>query len=347
MITVTNTLSGMYFSASIPSVVFAINGVKASVVMTVDEEIVYSEYLYPVKSIIKVSDLSNLITPYAKQKLKIAFSIAITEEYDDATPPNSVRINADVIYCEVDYGTTASDFIAYHFLSILLGKKTTAIGRLEYLHFIGTDAAMATASYSDNSTESFPLIPVGGNDKYTTIEVSSSLFVKSNKTLIGYVVIAGNRRQQYVIDFSNPDCAPILIFDNSFGVEELLYCTGTATLSPTFKRDVAYIEGMQRNYNIEETKTFKADTGILTFAEADWASELFRSKYIRVVNFVDGQPNIGREVMITESKNEYTNNYSELPRITFSYQYAQRNHNVIDLNRIGRIFDNTFDNTFD
>ena len=65
------------------------------------------------------------------------------------------------------------------------------------------------------------------------------------------------------------------------------------------------------------------------------------------MNFVNGQPVVGKEVTLTESKSEVSNLDDEIARFTFSYQYAQRIHNVIDLQRAGRIFDNTFDNTFD
>ena len=51
-------------------------------------------------------------------------------------------------------------------------------------------------------------------------------------------------------------------------------------------------------------------------------------------------------MIITDSKAEYTNDDAALPRFTFTYQYAQRLHNVLQLQREGRIFDNTFDNTF-
>lgn len=346
MVNVLNSISGTYFSANIPDIVFSLTGEKAAVIMTVDGEIIYSEHLFPSRGIIKISDLPNLITPYAKQKLTVAFELKIKEVVEDGTQPSTVTMSANVIYCSADVDTTAEDFTSHHFLSLMLGKKTTAVGRLEYLHYIGTDTATVTASYDDGTTEKFTLTPVGGNSKYTTIEVSPALFAKKDKQLIRYTVVAGERLQMFVIDFKNPDCAPILIFDNSFGVEELIYCTGTETVSPSFKRESSYIEGIQKNYNIEETKTFKADTGYLSFDEANWAGDLFRSEYIRVVNFYSGVPNIGKEVIITESKLDYTNDYDEMPRFTFSYQYAQRNHNVLDLKREGRIFDNTFDNTF-
>ena len=87
-------------------------------------------------------------------------------------------------------------------------------------------------------------------------------------------------------------------------------------------------------------------TGVLTPDMANWVDDLFRSQEIYVVNFVNGVPQIGKEVVITDSKSVISNDDDYLPSFTFSYQYAQRVHNVLQPNRSGRIFDNTFDNTF-
>lgn len=346
MITITNTLSGKCFSCTVPDISFAIDGYRAAVKINVDGSTIYSEYLYPAAGKILLGDLGDLLTPYAQQKLVIDVQILITEEYQDDSTTNNSEIDASVIYCQADFGTTASDFVENHFLSILLGSKITAIGRLEYLHYLGTESATVTAYYDDETNKSFPIVPVGGNDKYTTIDVSPSQFVTEGKVLASYVVTAGSRSQEFDIDFNAPDCAPILIFDNSFGCEELVYCTGTHTVSPTYKRDSTYILGKLQNYNIEETRTFKADSGILNIPMANWLDDLFRSQFVRIVNIYNGTPNIGKEVIITDSKSEYTNKDDMLPRFTFSYQYAQKVQNVIELNRAGRIFDNTFDNTF-
>lgn len=347
MITVTQSISGTYFSANIPDVVFSISGYRAAVTMTIDGTLIYSEQLYPIDGVVTLAELDRLITPFAQQQLKVQLAITIDEQSEDSDDTlATTTLSADIIYCEADINTTAEDFIASHFLTTLDGEKTTAINRLEYLHFIGTDNAAVTANYDDGTQRTFTLLPVGGNDKYTTLDVSPSQFAINNCCLVDFVVQAGRRTFRFAIDFDGPDCAPILLFDNSFGVEELLYCTGTHSVAPTYKRSQGYIGRYQRNYDIVETRTFKADTGVLSFAMANWIDELFRSKSIHIVNFKDKHPNVGKEVIITESKSEYSNNGNELPRVTFSYQYAQRNHNVLDIMRSGRIFDNTFDNTF-
>lgn len=227
-----------------------------------------------------------------------------------------------------------------------MGRRITALGRLEYLHYTGTDAATVTATYSDGSTASFAATTIGGNSKYTTIDCSPSRYTSGGKMLVSYVVRAGSRSQQFDIDLANPDCAPILVFNNSFGCEELLYCTGKETISAAYKYDTAYIEGKNTNYKVTETASFKADTGPLSFAMADWCRELFRSQYVRIVNVYGGMVTPGKEMIVSDPKVEYGNEADELPRITFTVQYAQKNHNVIQTAREGRIFDNTFDYTF-
>jgi hypothetical protein len=179
--------------------------------------------------------------------------------------------------------------------------------------------------------------------------VSPDNFVTSGKELVAYTVIAGSRRQRFEMDFSEPDCAPILEFYNSFGVWEYMYCTGKHQVGSDFKRSQARVGGKLRNYKIEETRTFKADTGFLNTAMANWAEDLFRSDEVYVVNVVNGSvqdANGGKEVVLSDSKSDRTNEDDHMPRFTFSYQYAQRIQNVLQMDRVGRIFDNTFDHTF-
>lgn len=346
MITVTQSLSGKYFSANIPDVVFTIGGYRAAVTMAVDGKQIYSETLYPVEGQIELADLPGLLTPYARQSLIFKLKVTITEEYEDGRSTTPTTLTADILFSLADVSTTCADFIEQHFLTLLMSRHTTSLGRLEYLHYIGTDEAVVTALYSDLSEQSFKLTPVGGNSKYTTIDVSPVQFRADDKELIQYTVTAGSRSMIYEVDPDQPDCAPILIFVNSFGVEELLYCTGKHQQNPEYKRDTAYIRGKNKNYRITETRKMEADTGIMTFEEAEWAEDLFRSQYVRIVNFYKSNPNMGKEVIITDAKATRDNQDDTLPRFTFSYQYAQRNHNVLDIGREGRIFDNTFDNTF-
>lgn len=347
---ITKSISGKYFSCTIPDVEFTISGTSAGVTMTCDGQQLYNETLFPVGGKIQLRDLSNLVTPYARQSLVVSLAISIRENVTTGTGGSS-SLSATIIYCKADFNTNsevvdADTFCSNHFLSILLGRKITAEGRLEFLHYLGTDQASVIAEYADGTTATFTPPAVQGNGRYTTIDVSPDRFKTADKQLIGFTARAGERYQEFVMDLDAPDCAPILIFENSFGCEELVYCTGTHKVSPSYKRNNTYIDGILKNYDIEETRTFKADTGFLNVAMANWLDDLFRSSYVRVVNFYNGSPNIGKEVALSDSKSEVSNDDDDLPHFTFSYRYAQRNQNVVDIQRAGRIFDNTFDYTF-
>lgn len=222
----------------------------------------------------------------------------------------------------------------------------TSVGRLEYLHYTGSDGASVTAHYDDGSTQTFAATKVGGNSSYSTIDVSPARFASEAKTLCSFEVTAGARKQTYEIDQGNPDAAPVLLFVNSFGCQEIVYCTGTHEVSPEFKYSSAYIGVNMKNYDIEETRKFNADTGVLSYPMAFWINDLFRSDEVQLLNFVNGEPKPGKMVVITDVNAEYDNNLDSMPRFKFTYTYAQRNHNVLDTARAGRIFDNTFDNTF-
>lgn len=332
-----------YFTSGMPDVTIAgTDGTPQQVTINCDGEQLLQESLWPVSNIITLSDLGELLEPYARKQLVCSVTIAVT---DGATATFSV------LYAMVDVGIDADEFYTGHFLSILMGTKVTARGRRELLWYYGNGNVepYVIAEYSDGTRRTIGATVVGGSSTYTCIDASPDLLVMEGKQLVAYTVCAGDRAQRFEMDLSEPDCAPILEFYNSFGVWEYIYCTGTHEVSPDYKRSSARVGGMLRNYRIEETRTFKADTGILPTAMAGWADELFRSDEVYVVNVINGEVvdrDGGKEVVITDSKSVNKNDDDYMPRFTFSYQYAQRIHNVLQMDRVGRIFDNTFDHTF-
>lgn len=336
-----SSLNGQaYFISGMPDVTIpSADDASRHVTIVCDGVTLFDEELWPVGGVITLEDLGLLFEPYTSKKL--VCGVTITDGSSTAA--------FTILFAKVDVGISAAEFYARRFLTILDGPKVTAPGRLEYLWMYGAEAAVVTAVYDDATTGTFSATVVSSSSTYRQLDVSPDRFVANGKRLVSYTVTAGQRSQRFDIDFSQPDCAPILEFYNSFGVWELLYCTGTHRVNPQYKRSSTRVHGKLRNYHIEETRNFLADTGILTTAMANWAEDLFRSDEVYVVNVIGGSitnADGGKEVTITESKSEITNNDDFMPRFTFTYQYAQRIQNVMQLNRVGRIFDNTFDNTF-
>lgn len=339
-ITLSSLDGSIFFTSGMPNVTIpGTNGTPKQVTIVCDNKQLLNESLWPTEGAITLTSLGEMLEPYAKKQL--VCSVTITAGEDSST--------CTILYAMVDVGISASEFYTGHFLSTLMGTKITAKGRLEYLWYYGNGSASITAEYADGSTQSFNAVVCGGTSVYTQLDVSPDNFVVSNKQLVAYTVTAGNRSQRFEMDMSEPDCAPILEFYNSFGVWELFYCTGTHKVNPKYERSSARFGGMMRNYKVKESREFQADTGIMNTAMANWADDLFRSEEVYVINVINGEMTSqdgGREVFITDSKSENRNDNDFMPRFTFSYQYSQRIHNVLQVDRVGRIFDNTFDHTF-
>ena len=326
---------------------------RVLVTIKIGDSTVYDEFLYPADGEIQLSDLADIYRPYARQQLIVDSVITITEqkvstgvETDEVTQSDKKTINLRVLYATVDIpDIDCQEFTDTHFLTLLQDAKTTSLGRLEYLHYLGTDTASVTAYFTDITKQLFTAEVVGGNAKYTTIDVSPSSFTIKGKTLSYLDVKAGSRKQTFIVDQRQPDCAPILLFTNSFGCQELIYCTGKHEVSPEYTRDSASIGGKTLNYRITEKRTFKADTGPLTVAMAGWADELFRSDEVYLMDdFV-----LGDMVTICDVDMERISASSKPFSDSVTYRVSDKVQDFFSRSRqLGaRIFDDSYDKTFE
>ena len=342
MITILADIPDYVFSSSLTELVFTTDLSGATVVIKIgNDEILNEKYVPDSTGKIRVRELGALLESYLTTNLIETFSYVIS---DSATRKEK---QFKVQYCTVEVPYPAAAFMEEYFLSSLIGEKVTARGRKEFLHLVTVEPCQIEVQccYLVNvatTVETTVLQQVTELNKVITIDVSPDKFEKPNWKLLHYNVKAGSRVQQYRTERYSQDAAPCLLFTNSFGCQETLYCTGTHEAAPEYGRSTAYIDGMFRTYQIEENRVFKARTGILNVPMASWADDLFRSKevYLLVNSLTD------KEITITESKSERSNNSDALPEFSFEYRYAQRNHNILQLGRAGRVFDNTFDNTF-
>ena len=338
---------GKYFTSDIPDVAISTDDGSAATLVTItcDGVQVLQEQLWAVDGTITLMALGELIEPYARKRLVSTVTVSAQSPHGGGTQSATFT----VLFARVDVGVSAQEFYDGYFLTILQGPKLTAMGRLELLWYYGSETAIVEAEYTDGTTAVMAAVMATATSEYSCIDASPDHYVQDGKHLAGYTVIAGSRSQSFDIDYLHPDCAPVLEFYNSFGVWALIYCAGTRKVNPAYKRETARIGGRLKTYKIEETRKFECDTGILTPAMAEWADELFRSSEVYEVDVRGGDVSsrgAGKEVVITESKSEATNEDDDLPHFSFTYQYAQRIHNVLQLNRVGRIFDETFDHTF-
>lgn len=120
---------------------------RVLVTIQIGDSTVYDEFLYPADGEIQLSDLADIYRPYARQQLIVDSVITVTEqkvstgvETDEVTQSDKKTVNLRVLYATVDIpDIDCQEFTDTHFLTLLQDAKTTSLGRLEYLHYLGTD----------------------------------------------------------------------------------------------------------------------------------------------------------------------------------------------------------------
>lgn len=338
------------FSSGLQDIIFSTqdeSGTLHLVLVCNSERItVLEETLYPdIDGSITISSLDELVEPYVKRYLQVMMECSFTDQ------SGTVSITpVTILYAMADVSTTASDFLQNHFLSILDGEKMTAAGREERVHAYDADTLSVTAllrledGQIGSLTASLSAMDHDGSVYHFDVSpdnIADVLALTSQK-LISYNVEAGARFQSFRLTEEKTIPAPSLLFINSFGYEEFIHCVGTHKKESKYDRKSTRVKGRLQNYKITEDRQFTANTGWLNEAMADWADDLFRSESVFL--WVDGT--LGREVVLSDSKSEINNEDDYMPAFEFSYTYAQRIHNVMQPGRVGRIFDHTFDHTF-
>ena len=341
--------AALCFSSVVDDIVFSTNAENGVLVLDLicngNRVNLLEETMYPsIDRSITISDISSLVEPYAREYLQVQLECSFTD-----TAGSSSISPVTILYSMADVDTTASDFTQNHFLSILDGEKLTALGRAERIHAYGVDTVtvqadvrLSTGQWNTLSAELHAMDHDGSVYHFDVSPDNVAALLGLSGTLLSYTIEAGSRHQDFRVVEDLVPPAPSLLFINSFGFEELLHCVGTHKKDSKYDRKQARIKGRLKNYRITEERQFGANTGWLNEAMADWADDLFRSESVFL--WVNGNP--GREVVLSDSKSEITNEDDNMPAFEFTYTYAQRIHNVMQSGRVGRIFDNTFDRTF-
>ena len=96
-------------------------------------------------------------------------------------------------------------------------------------------------------------------------------------------------------------------------------------------------------YDTVDTESFKANSGILDEYMIVLAKDLARARNIFLM---DKLGNATYELSITDSEIKYTNDDEALPTMDFTFRLALYITSLLEPNRPPKLFDNTFDYTY-
>ena len=353
MATIIQQPAALEFSSILKDVVFGSSADHSvvSVIITASgvTQTVFQETLFPSEGTIRLEEMPDLIEPYARQHLAVSMSVRI-DEFDAAGTATATLTTTPsvVLFSTCDVGEDAQTFVTNHFLTILNGTKVTTMGCEERLYAYNVQQVSVTGTYFDGTVITEKTVTLGaaattnGISAFFVSPADIDVMMAMTGDLVEYLVVAGERRQHFKVRGRKVEPAPSLAFINSFGCTEFIHCFGTHQKDSKYTRSSGRFRGLLRNFRIVEDRQFKADTGWLNTPMADWADDLFRSQEVYL--WVDGT--VGRQVVVTDSQSVISDDDDHMPSFTFTYVYAQKLHNVMQRTHAGRIFDNTFDHTF-
>lgn len=340
------------FSSMLGDLNASTTGTRVNVTVTLDSATLFSETYYPVSGHVVLYDLRSIVEPLMTPGQSASLSVALSEETLNSqtgvyTTTDTETVASTVYLCRAELNMAPSTFFSDHFATLMQGPKRTTMERKEniwYYSTAGGETPVVTGQYYSGgaiTTHTFTLTAQSGAG-YHEVDASAANYTQSGKRLLRYVVAVGNRRQTFTLDHTEQEGSPALAFRNAFGLYEPIYCRGVETAVHNYDRQSATFIGQLRNYRIDEVVERHADTGPIPPMEQDWATDLFRSTDVRLLE--NGV--LGKAVTLTDSQVQRDDSDDSLIRYTFTYRLSQRNQCVLPVPGVTSIFDATFDPTF-
>ena len=325
------------FASELDVVVFAANSTLSLSITDAGSSMVLSCSYTPVGGVVKVYDLDRLLSPLiAGVMADFTFTVGGTSR------------TLHIIQSHARVSESAADFLAGHFLSSVTSQRDTAVGRKELVTLLspsGSVNVVASCIYADGETcvpQDVTLASSLASGVVHEVDCSPSLLVNAQLgVLVAYTVKAGARTMSYRVSPTQTHRVAMLM-RNSFGAWEPCYFRGMTEHDPKITREMVLVGGRMRPLTIDEEDTRKSYTGPLRPGGVQLHRDLARSREVMLLE--DGVTTDG--VVITDAELKHTDEDSHLPAFTCTWRRASRMSAMLDIPVVPRLFDDTFDDTF-
>lgn len=302
-----------------------------------------------------VPDEQNTVTLYGIGEILETYISDLCADFSftvNGQPLGAATIT--VFRCSYNIDVRASDFLQSFFLTPMQGERITAIERNETLslYSYAEEAATADCSYFFDGEIKTATVALGSGAGSRLLNVSPRRFIHATwGKPVTYTVRCGSRMARYNVLQHSPEISAAFIFRNAFNAWETLYLIGTRETEPQYTRSAANVNGFIRNYNIDEVLQMKTFTGPLPDGMEEVAMNLGRSK---AVFFLLSNGDAGEEVLINDCDLKHNNEGFAASDLNFSYRSATVSYRLADdrsarmhVPRPPKIFDATFDQTYE
>ena len=304
----------------------------------------------------EVSILSTALSFGGDGTVTLEDMASLFEAYSDDAVKNCVlKLNGVtaaswvLIPCRLSTTDSAQVWCSQSFLTVVRGERMTHAASREYLSWWQPSAGNATlsvaavwASSSGVQTESRTMsVDARQGINTHSWNVSEWTPPAAGAVLVRYTISLGNRIQRYCL--RAVEHAPsVLCFLNSFGVYESMTFFGVVERDTKPTRTSAIIGGKTRNYDVESVPTWKASTGELPEGMSGLMDDVVRARRLWLMDGAIGDV----EVTLTDNEWKRTNTSVDSLSGTVTWRMTSRRQLRARTAQDGRIFDETFDETF-
>lgn len=335
-----NIINDVMFSTELENIV--ITGLEEKILTKIFHsgvEVFSSELLPDSTGTAILYDIRSLLNAY------------ITGTYDYFTfQIGDISRGVTVVKSLMRISEPAVSFLPDFFLTPLRTKKT-AIDRYETLSFYPLNQCRVYAVlvyFRDGELFETSVDLMHDSDvqlkSLNTVNCSPMMFYSAESgKLVQFTIRAGNRSFTYEVDNTLPPAEPAVIFSNVFGCWDTMYFTGTKETALEVARSFAYVDGRYTMYDVKDTESYKVDSGILLGDMLLLGKELAISSSVFIMQ-KDGTAT--EEIVISDSEIKYANDDDSLPTFIYTYRRSSVVSTFVTASRIPRLFDKTFDTTF-
>lgn len=300
------------------------------------EAIIDEELYFDSDGKILIENLASLLIDYIRDTSEAyTFSVTVGRKMSSCL----------LVACTVDLEKPAMQVLDESFMTPLMGPKTTYLNGEEFLTMYSSNGDVDWSvkadfisdetmfSREENFTAVFDTTAVFARLCVSPSEIMK-IFSQAEGKLLGYTVIAGKRKQRYIVKQQN--ATEVVHFLNSFLEEDTFYVSHIENeVKPT--RTMVNIKGKRKVVYVDPSAKTKATSFPLLDSELPLAEDLVCAKDVWLKDKY--------MLAITDNDFKHTSDMAELPRLSVTWQPSAKRL-VHKTYTTTQTFDETFDETY-
>lgn len=337
MINYADISSPYLFASELDVLVFSAQSTLTLAITDAGGATVLSCSYTPVSGAVKVYDLDQLLSPLIS---------GVVADFTFTVGGSSRSLH--IVQSRVRVNMSAADFLASRFLSSVMATRDTALGRKELVTLLSPSGAVnvsASCIYVDGETcvpQDVTLASSLTAGEVHEVDCSPSLLVNDSLgQLVQYTVTAGDRTMTFRVSPVQTHRLAMLM-RNAFGAWEPCYFRGMNEHDPKITRELVLVGAMMRPLKIDEEDICKSYTGPLRPGGVQLFRDLARAYDVLLLD--DGVATDA--VVVTDADVKHTDEDSHLPAFNCSWYRASKARALMEIPSVPRIFDYTFDETY-